>query len=76
VYLSVFKNNKIGYHLNVQLRVEMFNLFNTRDLSLPSNSVPSSGLGQVTQTLALYNGAPGIGTGAPRNVQLAAKLVF
>ena len=76
VDFSVFKNNRISEHVNLQLRVEIFNLFNTRDLSLPSNTVGSSGLGQVTQTLDLYNGAPGIGTGAPRNVQLAAKLVF
>jgi Carboxypeptidase regulatory-like domain len=77
VDFSVFKNTKITERLNLQLRVEIFNLFNTRDLALlPNNVVTGSGLGQVTQTLDLYNGAPGIGTGAPRNVQLAAKLVF
>ncbi len=76
VDFSVFKNNKITERLNLQLRVEIFNLFNTRDLSLPNATVTGSGLGQVTQTLDLFNGAPGIGTGAPRNVQLAAKLVF
>ncbi len=76
VDFSVFKNNKIGEHLNLQLRVEIFNLFNTRDLSLPSATVTGSGLGQIAQTLDLYNGAPGIGTGAPRNVQLAAKIIF
>lgn len=76
VDFSVFKNNKIRENVNLQLRVEIFNLFNTRDLSLPNNVLTSSGLGQVTQTLDVYNGAPGIGTGAPRNVQLAAKIVF
>lgn len=76
VDFSVFKNNHIGEHANLQLRVEIFNLFNTRDLSLPSNVVNSGSLGQITQTLDVYNGAPGIGTGAPRNVQLAAKIIF
>ncbi len=76
VDFSVFKNNRLRENVNLQLRVEIFNLFNTRDLSLPNNSVTSSGLGQITQTLDLYNGAPGVGTGAPRNVQLAAKIVF
>ncbi len=76
VDFSVFKNNRITERLNLQLRVEIFNLFNTRDLALPNTSVTGSGLGQVTQTLDVANGAPGIGTGAPRNVQLAAKLVF
>jgi hypothetical protein len=76
VDFSVFKNNRLRENVNLQLRVEIFNLFNTRDLSLPNGTVTSSGLGQITQTLDLYNGAPGIGTGAPRNVQLAAKIVF
>jgi hypothetical protein len=66
--------------------MEIFNLFNTRDLAPPygglgapvgsSNVVSSSGLGQITQTLDLFNGAPGIGTGAPRNVQLGLKIIF
>jgi hypothetical protein len=30
----------------------------------------------MTSTLDIGNGAPGIGTGAPRNVQLAAKITF
>jgi hypothetical protein len=76
VDFSVFKNNRITERLMLQLRVEIFNLFNTLDLGPPSNSVAGSGLGQITSTLDVYNGAPGIGTGAPRNVQLAAKIIF
>jgi len=81
VDFSVFKNTKITERLNLQLRVEIFNLFNTRDLGVnptnpPNNKLSSSGLGQITQTLDVANGAPGIGTGAPRNVQLAAKIIF
>ncbi len=76
VDFSVFKNNRITERLNLQLRLEIFNLFNTLDLASPNNSVASSGLGQITSTLDVYNGAPGIGTGAPRNIQLAAKIIF
>ena len=76
VDFSVFKNNKITERLTLQLRVEVFNLFNTPDLAPPNNSVSGGNLGQITSTLDVYNGAPGIGTGAPRNVQLAAKLIF
>ena len=73
---SVFKNNQITERLNLQLRVEIFNIFNTRDLAPPNNSISGSNLGQISSTLDVYNGAPGIGTGAPRNVQLAAKIIF
>ncbi len=76
VDFSVFKNTKITERITTQLRLEIFNLFNTLDLSPPKTSVGSSGLGQITSTLDVYNGALGIGTGAPRNVQLAFKILF
>ncbi|MBV9940245.1 MAG: TonB-dependent receptor [Acidobacteriaceae bacterium] len=76
VDFSVFKNTVITERVNLQLRFEIFNLFNRRNLAPPNNSVSDTGLGQVTQTLDYYNGAQGIGTGASRNVQLGAKLIF
>ncbi len=76
VDFSVFKNFGITEKLKAQLRAEIFNILNTRDLAPPNNNVSGSGLGQITQTIDVYNGAPGIGGGAPRNVQLALKLVF
>lgn len=76
VDFSVFKNVKITERVSTQLRMEMFNLFNTLDLAKPTTTFTSSGLGQVTSTLGVYNGAPGIGTGEPRNMQLAVKLIF
>ncbi len=86
VDFSVFKNTRITERITAQLRLEIFNLFNTRDLAPPgspsvglktsSNELSSSGLGQINSTLGNAIGAPGIGTGEPRNVQLALKLVF
>lgn len=76
VDFSAFKNNRITERLTFQLRVEIFNIFNTRDLAGPNTTATSSGLGQIGSTLDQANGAPGIGTGGPRNVQLAAKLIF
>ncbi len=76
VDFSVFKNTKITERINTQLRLEMFNMFNTLDLAPPAHVYSSSGLGQVTSTLGVYNGAPGIGTGEPRNIQLAFKVIF
>ena len=73
---SVFKNTHITEKFNLQLRMEMFNLFNRINLAPPSNAVAGGGLGQVTSTLDVYNGAPGIGSGASRNIQLGAKLIF
>jgi hypothetical protein len=76
VDFSIFKTIKLREKISLQLRGEIYNLFNTLNLSGPSTYVAGSGLGQVTSTLDVGNGAPGIGTGAPRNVQLAAKIVF
>ena len=77
VDFSIFKNTKITERLSTQLRLEIFNLFNTRDLATaPDNYVGDGAFGQINQTLDNWNGAPGIGTGAPRNVQLALKLLF
>ncbi len=76
VDFSIFKTIHFTERVSLQLRSEIFNIFNTRNLSPPNNVVAGSGLGQVTSTLDVYNGAPGIGTGAPRNVQLAGKIVF
>jgi hypothetical protein len=76
VDFSIFKTIKLREKISLQLRGEIYNLFNTLNLAPPSNYVAGSGLGLVTSTIDTYNGAPGIGTGAPRNVQLAAKIVF
>jgi Carboxypeptidase regulatory-like domain len=76
VDFSIFKNFQIKERLALQLRAEMFNLFNTVNLSGPNTTVTSSGLGQITSTQDVGNGAPGIGVGAPFNVQLGAKITF
>jgi hypothetical protein len=78
VDFSVFKNNRITERFSTQLRLEIFNLFNTRDVGGLDNSYGDlgNGFGTVSQTLDNANGAPGIGTGAPRNVQLSLKLLF
>lgn len=76
VDFSVFKNTHITERINTQFRVEMFNIFNTRDLAPPNGTLTGGGFGQITSTLGVYNGAPGIGTGEPFNIQLALKILF
>ena len=60
--------------LKVQLRAEMFNLFNRINLASGPGSVNSNGT--VTDTIGDFNGAPGIGPGEAFNTQLAIKIIF
>jgi hypothetical protein len=61
--------------LKVQLRAEMFNLFNRINLASGPGSV-DYGSGLVNDTIGDFNGAPGIGPGEAFNMQLAAKIIF
>ncbi len=74
VDLSVFKNIPIRERLKVQLRAEMFNLFNRINLASGPGAVNSNGT--VTDTIGDFNGAPGIGPGEAFNMQLAIKILF
>jgi hypothetical protein len=72
VDLSVIKNISIGERWKIQLRAEMFNLFNRINLASGAGSVGSNGY--VSDTIGDFNGAPGLGPGEPFNMQLAAKI--
>jgi hypothetical protein len=74
VDLSVFKNTRIGERLTIQLRAEMFNLFNRNNFAPPSPSV--GGSSQLSDTIGDYNGAPGIGAGEAFNTQFGGKIIF
>jgi hypothetical protein len=92
VDFSVVKNTKITERIGTQFRVEMFNLFNRKNLAPPSSGcgvkdpmsplpadrvcLASSGLGVTADTIGDYNGAPGIGPGEAFNIQLALKVIF
>jgi hypothetical protein len=75
VDLSVLKTIPVKERVKVQLRAEMFNLFNRINLASGPGSV-SYGSGLVSDTIGDYNGAPGIGPGEAFNMQLAAKIIF
>jgi len=74
VDLSVIKNIPIRERLKVQLRAEMYNLFNRINLASGTGTV--SGSGKISDTIGDYNGAPGIGPGEAFNLQLVAKIIF
>jgi Carboxypeptidase regulatory-like domain/TonB dependent receptor len=74
VDLSVFKNFAIKERVHLQLRAEMFNVFNRINLASGPGSVGSNGY--VSDTIGDFNGAPGLGPGEPFNLQIAAKVIF
>ena len=92
VDLSFIKNIPITERVRIQLRADFFNLLNRINLSSGVGSVgstcspdpvaktgictASSGFGQVTDTIGDFNGAPAIGPGEARNIQLVGKIIF
>lgn len=63
--LSVLKNTRLRERLNMEIRAEAYNAFNTPQFSPPNTSPTSTALGTVTTQFS---------TG--RTIQLAAKFVF
>jgi Carboxypeptidase regulatory-like domain/TonB dependent receptor len=74
VDLSVFKNFTVRERFRIQLRAEMYNLFNRINLATGAFSVGGNGV--VSDTIGDFNGAPGIGPGEPFNLQLVGKVIF
>ncbi len=74
--VSVFKTTKLTGRTSIQLRAEIFNLFNWINWANPGATLSSStSFGLLSNTRNASN-APGIGAGEPFNMQLAAKLIF
>jgi hypothetical protein len=73
---SVFKNTKIAERFTLQLRAEMFNLYNRNNYASPGSTFGSSSFGKVSDTIGDANGSPGIGPGEPFNTQIAIKIIF
>ena len=87
---SVYKDTPITEHVNLQLRAEIFNLFNHPNFANPElpnfiadpgiNGIGSNGRGvgyyALTATADVGIGNPFLGSGGPRGVQFAAKITF
>ncbi len=90
VDFSVIKNIPVHERLSVQLRADMFNLFNRKNLSTYYGTIGTActpntktgvcqndgAFGYITDTIGDSQGAPGIGPGEPFNMQLAIKIIF
>jgi hypothetical protein len=64
VNVSLLKNTAIAEHMNLQLRVEAFNLFNRANFGLPDNFVGDPAFGSIQSA------------GSPRHIQFGLKLLF
>jgi|HubBroStandDraft_6_1064221.scaffolds.fasta_scaffold29651_2 hypothetical protein len=88
VDFSVIKNISFTERVKLQLRGEMFNIFNRKNYATGAGSVGAgtctisstcpSGFsgGVVGDTIGDFFGSPGLGPGEPFNIQIAAKIVF
>ncbi|HJP92323.1 MAG TPA: TonB-dependent receptor [Pyrinomonadaceae bacterium] len=90
VDFSIFKDTDITERLRLQLRAEVFNIFNHPNFSNPllpsfaadmtSSVDPVTGRGTgflpITVTPDVGIGNPFMGGGGPRNIQLALRLIF
>lgn len=86
--LSVVKYVPIKERLKLELRADMFNVFNRINYAsglgavgltcsedkIAHHCTTASGFGQVTDTIGDFNGAPGLGPGEQFNIQIAGKL--
>jgi hypothetical protein len=64
--LSLFKNVTLNGPWRLQLRAEIFNVFNTPSFANPAAALGNAGFGTITST----------GNNVPRQMQFAAKLLF
>lgn len=71
---SLFKEIPLRERVKAQFRVEVFNVLNTANLANPTVAFNSGSFGLISNTRN-GGGAPGLGFGEPRNLQLALKLL-
>ena len=82
--LALRRQFSLGERLKLQLKVELFNLFNHPNFGNPVNNLSSNFFGQSTQMFGRSLGSGGINgglsplyqIGGPRSTQLALKLQF
>ena len=75
VDLGVSKSFDIREGMKLQIKADMFNLFNTINYSSGSGSI-SYGSGQISDTIGDFVGAPGLGPGEAFATVLSAKITF
>ena len=74
--LALVKNTKIGQKMNLQLRVEGFNILNRANFGVMTSSVRSGAFGTMSSTPDVDQGNPVIAQGGPRAFQWALRFQF
>jgi hypothetical protein len=75
--MSLIKGTQVTERLNVELRWEVYNLFNRGNFYyLPNNILNGGAFGTVKQTNDVAVGNPVIAQGGPRNMTFVLKFVF
>jgi Carboxypeptidase regulatory-like domain len=72
---SMFKEFAIKERWKAQLRIEVFNVLNWTNYANPTTTFNSGSFGLISNTRN-GSGAPGLGVGEPRNLQLALKFIW
>lgn len=75
VDFAVIKRTPITERVNVELRAEMFNVFNILNLAGPDSTLNDPGFGTIGSTSHAVDN-PGLGSGEPFNVQFGIKIIF
>jgi len=73
---SVFKTFGLTEGMSLQLRTEVFNLFNHPSFALPETNLLSPTFGTFSRTPDVAAGNPRIASGSQRVIQFAVKLLF
>src|SRR5208282_219336 len=76
VDFSLIKTTPIAEKVRLQVRIEVFNIFNILNLASPDANIADATFGAALSTNATSTGAPGIGSGEPLNAQIALKLIW
>lgn len=63
--VALSKETRITERVNLELRFEVFNMFNSVNFALPSGDLSDSEFGKITNTI-----------GGPRTLQLGARVRF
>jgi len=76
VDFALMKNTILERGLNLQFRAEFFNILNHPNFALPNNVLTSPSFGALYQTPDVAQNDVGLGSGGPRLIQFALKLIF
>lgn len=73
---ALMKNTTFEHGITVQFRSEFFNILNHPNFALPNHVLTSPSFGALFQTADVAQNNVGLGSGGPRLIQFALKLIF